>query len=205
MEYRWDPERSPAECEQGGVPMGAPLRGNRPLVVDADLREVAPGAVGELLVAGPQVALGYWREPDKTAAAFIVPPDSDAIHYRTGDRVRRPLPGAPMTYLGRVDHQIQIYGERVELGEVEAALRETAGVDAVVAIGWPLTDTGAAGIEAFIGEPTIDVTDLMTTLRGRLPAHMIPRRIHPLAELPLNSNGKFDRRALTEILERQAA
>jgi amino acid adenylation domain-containing protein len=203
MEYRWDPERSPAECEHGGVPMGWPLRGNRPLVVDSALQEVQPGELGELLVAGPQVALGYWREPEKTAAAFVSPPGREDVHYRTGDLVRRPLPGRPMTYHGRIDQQVQILGERVELGEVEAALRAEAQVDAVVAIGWPRTETGASGIEAFLGDPEVDVQTVLSALKTRLPAHMVPRRLHLLAELPLNSNGKFDRRALTELLERE--
>jgi acyl-coenzyme A synthetase/AMP-(fatty) acid ligase len=203
MEYRWDPRRSPAECEHGGVPMGWPLRGSQPLVVGEDLREVAPGELGELLVAGPQVALGYWREREKTEAAFVIPPGQEAVHYRTGDRVRRPLPGQPMTYHGRMDQQIQLLGERVELGEIEAAVRDESGVDAVVAIGWPRTETGASGIEVFVGERNIDPAEVIRRLKSRLPVHMVPRRLNLLAELPLNSNGKFDRRALAEMLDQQ--
>lgn len=203
--YQWDPELSSAESERGGVPMGTPLGNNKPLVVDEELHEVAPGEEGELLVGGPQVALGYWQDEAKTARAFVVPPGHGDVHYRTGDHVRNPLPGRPMTYLGRMDQQIQIFGERVELGEVEAAVREESGVDAVVAVGWPLTPTGASGVEVFVGDETVDSTRLEAQLRERLPTHMAPRRVHVLADLPLNANGKFDRPALLSSLEERGA
>ena len=201
--YRWDPERSPAECELGVVPIGHPLPDMDYRVVDASLNEVAPGETGELLVSGPQVGLGYWRDPDKTAAAFVVPPGSDLVHYRTGDRVRRPAAAdGPVTYLGRVDHQVQIFGERIELGEIEAVLRDESGTDAVVAVGWPPAGAGAAqAIEAFVGDTSIDVRSLKERLKARLHGHMVPRRLHLLDELPLNANGKFDRGALTRMLD----
>ncbi|HYI38521.1 MAG TPA: amino acid adenylation domain-containing protein [Thermoleophilaceae bacterium] len=200
--YRWDPARSPDECEHGVVPIGYPVPGMTALVADEALHEVEPGTEGELLVSGPQVSLGYLRDPERTAAAFVVPPGHDAIHYRTGDLVRRPAdPDAPVPYLGRLDHQIQIFGERIELGEVEAAIREESGVDAVVALGWPVTTAGAGGIEAFVADPDADAGDLKRRLRERLPGQMAPRGVHVLPELPLNDNGKFDRKALMKMLE----
>jgi amino acid adenylation domain-containing protein len=202
--YRWDARRSPAECEAGVVPIGWPWPGMTALVADTDLREVPPGSDGELLLSGPQVALGYWRDPERTAAAFVVPPGRAAVHYRTGDRVRRPREGAPITYLGRLDHQIKVRGVRVELGEVEAVLREETGIDAVVAVGWPVTVTGADGVVAFVGDRNIDPAATRTRLRARLPIHMVPRAIVPLGELPLNASGKFDRRALLQTLDEQS-
>jgi amino acid adenylation domain-containing protein len=201
MGYRWVPGTSEGEAEAGLVPIGEPLADNEPLVVDATLREVPRGETGELLVAGPQVALGYWRDPERTAQAFVVPPGHDRVHYRTGDRVRRPRPGAPMTYLGRLDQQIKIRGIRVELGEAETAVREATGVDAVVAVGWPRTETGYDGIVAFIGATDVDARAARARLRARLPAHMVPRRFVLLDALPLNASGKFDRRALRQSLE----
>jgi acyl-coenzyme A synthetase/AMP-(fatty) acid ligase len=123
------------------------------------------------------------------------------VHYRTGDRVRRPHGDAPLTYRGRVDHQIKVLGHRVELGEVEAAVREASGADAVVAVGWPPTPSGAGGVVAFIGEVDHDVPGILEQLRRRLPNYMVPRELRLLAELPLNDNGKFDRKALVRILE----
>lgn len=202
MEYRWDRARSPGECEAGVVPIGWPLRGNRPLVVDAELCEVAPGQDGELLMSGPQVTGGYWRDPERSDAAFIAPRGHSDIHYRTGDRVRRPArPDAPMTYLGRLDNQIKVRGVRVELGEVEAVLRDETGVDAVVAMGWPVTSTGADGVVAFVADTSVDLARTDERLRARLPVHMVPREIHLVSELPLNASGKFDRLALRASLE----
>jgi amino acid adenylation domain-containing protein len=199
--YRWDPERSPQEAALGVVPIGWPYPGMDAIVVDDALREVAPGEDGELLLTGPQVTLGYWKDEEKTAAAFVVPPGRDAVFYRTGDRVRRPIGDAPMTYRGRVDHQIKVLGHRVELGEVEAALRDASGADAVVAVGWPPTPSGAGGVVAFVGELDLDVPAMLDALRRRLAPYMVPREVRLLSDLPLNANGKFDRKALLTSLE----
>jgi acyl-CoA synthetase (AMP-forming)/AMP-acid ligase II len=170
------------------------------LIADDELREVEVGAEGELLLAGPQVTPGYWQDPEKTAAAFVVPPDQSAVYYRTGDLVRRPADGSPITYVGRVDHQVKINGYRVELGEIEAAIRDAAEVDEVVALGWPRTATGAAGVAAFVAAEALDVDALRASLAARLPDYMMPSSIHLLANMPLNSNGKFDRHALVRLL-----
>ena len=198
--YRWDEHSSPARCELGVVPIGDAVRGMTFLVVDESLREVAPGDTGELLMTGPQLSLGYWNEPLKTAQAFIVPPGADRVYYRTGDRVRRPVNGTPLTYLGRLDNQIKIRGHRVELGEIESALREEAAVEAAVALGWPITERGAEGIVAFLCTSDADLKQILERLRERLPGYMVPRTIHFLRQFPLNSNGKIDRVRLTEML-----
>jgi amino acid adenylation domain-containing protein len=203
MLYRWDPERGPAESRHGIVPIGGPYPGMSALVVDTELREVAPGHDGELLMAGPQVSLGYWQDEEKTAGAFVVPPTRDQLHYRTGDLVRRPVAAEPMTYVGRVDHQIKVNGHRVELGEIESVLRELASVDAVVALGWPRTEAGAAAITAFVAGSDADPDELRAAVAERLPDYMVPRRIHVIDAIPLNANGKFDRPALVRSLEGQ--
>jgi amino acid adenylation domain-containing protein len=199
--HRWEGERSAAQSALGIVPIGEPYPGMTAIVVGEDLREVAPGEDGELLMTGPQMTLGYWRDAEKTAAAFVVPPGRTETFYRTGDRVRRPSGDAPMTYRGRVDHQVKVLGHRVELGEIESAMREESGIDAVVAIGWPPTPAGVGGIVAFIGDLEVDVDSLKGRLRGRLPSYMVPREVRLLAELPLNANGKYDRKILKASLE----
>jgi len=191
---------SERESHIGVVPIGKPLPGMSAIVVDDMLQEVNAGDTGELLMTGAQVTLGYWKDPAKTAAAFVVPPGLDAVYYRTGDRVRRPMDGGPLIYLGRLDHQIKVLGHRVELGEVEAAIRE-AGVDAAVALGWPMTSSGAEGIVAFLGDTTADVEAIREKLKTSLPGYMVPRQFHLLSELPLNSNGKVDRKSLLKMLE----
>lgn len=200
--YRWDPGASPGECELGVVPIGFPYPGMRVLVVDPDLREVSPGETGELLMTGPQLSAGYWQAPDLTEKAFVVPPLYEEVFYRTGDRVRRPSNQAsPLVYLGRMDNQIKIQGYRVELGEVEAALREESGVEQAIAIGWPVTPSGADGLVAFLAVHSLDTEKLLDALRRRLPSYMHVREIRCLPEMPLNVNGKVDRQALRQLLE----
>jgi len=198
--HRHDPDDPP--YEMGTVPIGRPLPGLAALIADEELREVPPGEIGELLVAGPQVSQGYWRDPGRTARAFVVPPGRDTVHYRTGDRARRPRgDDDPIIFLGRVDYQVQIFGERFELGEVEAVLREASGCDGVAAIGWPVSEAGPTAVTAFVEGDNVDVDAVRVALRERLLGHAVPRHIHAVSELPKNANGKIDRAALTAWLE----
>jgi amino acid adenylation domain-containing protein len=199
--YRWEGSRSRAESRLGSVPIGSPITGMSALVVDGELREVGEEHEGELLVAGRQVALGYLDDPERTQSAFVVPSGKVETHYRTGDRVVRASNGV-LHYLGRLDHQVQVHGHRVELGEVESAIRDSTGAAAVVALGWPVLESGVGGIVAFVaGEDAFDQAALRTKLAALLPDYMVPREVHVLRELPLNANGKFDRPALRARLE----
>ncbi len=148
--HRWDPRASRADSLHGVVPIGEPYPGMELLVADEAHRSVAEGGDGELLMTGPQLSLGYYRDEERTRAAFVVPPGETRTFYRTGDLVKRVRPGGPLVYLGRIDHQIKIQGYRVELGEVETLLREAAGSESAVAIGWPKSASGADGIVAFV-------------------------------------------------------
>jgi non-ribosomal peptide synthetase component F len=84
MYYRWDSTYSLTESVYGVVPIGEPFPNMLPLVVDQSLNGVAPGEEGELLMTGPQLSLGYWRDPGKTAAAFVIPPGCSEVYYREG-------------------------------------------------------------------------------------------------------------------------
>jgi amino acid adenylation domain-containing protein len=199
--YRWDPAKSSAQSELGIVPIGNAYPGMNVLVVDENLREVAPGQEGELLMNGPQMSLGYWKDPVKTAAAFLTPPDQHEIFYRTGDRVRRPVGDAPLTHLGRIDSQVKIFGHRVELGEIESKVRDACGMDGVVAVGWPVTDSGFGGVEVFIEGPESSAEKLRSAVAKDLPEYMVPRRFHFRDRLPRNANNKYDRKAMQKFLE----
>jgi acyl-CoA synthetase (AMP-forming)/AMP-acid ligase II len=94
-----------------------------------------------------------------------------------------------------------VRGYRIELGEVEAAVRQVSGLDGVVALGWPMTESGADGIEVFLETDSFDTKALATQLREKLPVYMLPRDILVLDRFPLNANGKYDRKALQLILE----
>jgi len=199
--YRWDPQKSPEECYHGIVPIGYPNPGMIPIICDEKLSEVPVGEKGELLMAGPQVTLGYWGDPEKTAKAFVKLPGRKGIFYRTGDLVRKTSENGPIQYIGRIDSQIKVLGQRVELEEIEAIIREESGVSGVVAIGWPITESGAGGIEVFIEGDNIDIMDLKSRISVKLPAYMVPRRIHLIPKLPVNTSGKYDRKALIKKLE----
>ena len=197
--YRWEPRKSVEESVLGIVPIGHAFGETATLVVDDQLREVRPGEVGELLLSGPQVVQGYWKDEDATAASFVCL--GGTPRYRTGDRVHRPLGDGPLLYMGRLDNQVKVLGHRVELGEIEAVIREETGIDAVVALGWPRSPAGAAGIAAFVADMNVDAIALRDRLATRLPNYMVPRELRLIPELPLNANGKWDRGALIRVLE----
>jgi len=198
--YRWENQTSPGECEQGIVPIGEPFKHMEALIVDEELREVAIGCEGELLMTGPQLSQGYWCDEAKTRGAFVSVAGRSGTYYRTGDRVRRAAAHKPLIYLGRLDSQVKILGHRVELGEVEAVVRNLCGVAGVVAVAWP-NSSNADGIELFLEAEKLDTELLMKQLKTKLPNYMVPRRIRTLARLPLNPNGKYDRKTLAGILK----
>lgn len=202
--YRWVGERSMGESRHGVVPIGFAGPKVTLLIVDDALNPLPYGAEGELLIAGEQVTPGYWQNPERTAQAFVHLPGREGVFYRTGDLVRQDGPGAPIVFLGRLDHQIKISGVRIELGEVEKALRDAAGTDEAVAVGWPLTPSGAGGIVGFIARLDVDVDAVREQLKQSLPSVMVPRELHLMAEFPLNANGKTDRKALVERLQAKA-
>ena len=199
--YRWDQLRSPGESELEIVPIGSPHPGMNVLVADENLNEVAPGEAGELLMNGPQMSLGYWRDPEKTAAAFAIPARKSDVYYRTGDRVRRPIGNRPLTHLGRTDFQVKVLGHRVELGEIEAVIRKVSGLDGVIAVGWPVTSSGCSGIEVFLEGDVKEKNRLRKDAASALPEYMVPRRFHFMNRLPRNVNDKFDRKAILKLLE----
>jgi len=197
--YRWNNQTSLAECEQGIVPIGEPFEDMEALIVDEDLREVPAGGQGELIMTGPQLSKGYWCDEEKTKRAFVPITGRKGFYYRTGDRVRRSAPDKPLIYLGRLDNQVKVLGHRVELGEVEAVVRSVSGVGAVVALAWP-NSSNADGIELFLETEKFDTESLMKQLKTKLPSYMVPRRIRTLPRLPLNPNGKYDRKALQAMV-----
>ncbi len=194
--YRWDPLRSPAECVNDVVPIGTLYDGLHGLVLDDALRPVPDGESGELCVAGPQTFPGYFRDARATAENCFV--RGGQRYYRTGDRVRRTA-GA-FVYLGRIDSQVKIRGYRIELGEVEAALNVNPGVVMSATIAWPIADGVAEGLQAFV-VGNVDGSGLRARLATALPPYMVPTAIHVLDAMPLNANGKIDRRALVAQLE----
>jgi amino acid adenylation domain-containing protein len=204
--YRWDPERSPALCHNEIVPIGRPLPGLGALIVDEEIRPIQNGSDGELCVSGPQTTPGYWKDPKRTAERFVSLPVSDLESrrfYRTGDRVMR-LDGGDYVFIGRTDHQIKVLGHRVELGEIEAALRVDSRVTEAVGVGWPVEGGSARGVVAFVCGRGVDVNELRRRAEQTLPPWSVPQRILLREDFPLNPNGKVDRNALARSLDAEA-
>ncbi|MEU4895147.1 amino acid adenylation domain-containing protein [Streptomyces sp. NPDC044780] len=178
------------------VPIGRPLRNTRLYVLDEECEPVPVGVPGELYVGGMGVGLGYLGDPRRTAAAFPPDPFHDvpgARMYRTGDVVRY-LRDGQLEFLGRRDHQVKIRGQRIEPGEVEAAVRTLSGVRDAVVIA-DRSGPGGARLVAYVaGE--VDPHAVRSALAGRLPSAMVPAAVVPLDALPLSANGKVDRAAL---------
>ncbi len=196
--HRYNSERSPALCHNGLVPIGKLFEGHAGLVLGEGDAPVGLNEEGELLVAGPQVAMGYWRDAEKTGQKFIdiaISATTTKRFYRTGDRVILRENGE-YVFVGRVDGQIKVLGRRIELGEIEAVLNGCAGVTNAVAGGWPIEDGHPIGIVAFVSGSHLDLGALIRTASEYLPSYMVPGQIHSVDEWPLNSNGKIDRDAL---------
>ncbi len=188
-----------AELDPPPTSIGRPLRDLDAFVLDPSLRPVPTGAIGELHVAGPGLARGYLGAPGRTAERFVPHPSprtpGERI-YRTGDLVCRRADGS-LEYHGRTDLQIQLRGHRIELGEVEAALRAHPAVHAACV----LHDTRPPGrLVACIEAAEPMRADIENWLRERLPAYMLPRELRFHDALPITSNGKLDRRALHSSL-----
>jgi amino acid adenylation domain-containing protein len=201
--YRWNPARSLNECVNDIVPIGQIYSGLHHVIVDDELRLVSSGDVGELCVAGSQTFSGYWRDPARTSARFFNRTDEGGrarYYYRTGDLVKC-LDGGQLAFMGRVDHQIKVRGYRIDPGDIEAVLTGQPGVDQAVALGWPVESETSQGIVAFVVGSLEDPTSLYDRLRQEVPAYMMPNKIHVIPGMPLNSNGKVDRKALRERLD----
>ncbi|CAM2068623.1 Amino acid adenylation domain-containing protein [Sulfidibacter corallicola] len=180
-----------------GATIGRPLANTRAYVLDAALRPVPPGTLGELYLGGAGVVLGYHARPVLTAASFVPDPFSakpGARLYRTGDLVRWREDGN-LTFHGRRDHQIKLRGFRIELGEIESALRTCPGVHEAAVV------VHGRGPEALLvahvaADSETTAVDLRTRLAAHLPAFMIPGHILIGESLPHLPNGKLDRAAL---------
>jgi mycobactin phenyloxazoline synthetase len=181
------------------VPFGVPLRNVRCRVVSPSGHDCPDWVPGEFWVGGANVAAGYRNDPERTAQRFV---EHDGIRwYKTGD-VARYWPDGTIEFLGRADHQVQIRGYRVELGEVESALRAVPGVrHAVAAV---VGGSAPKLVAAVAGDPG-EVGDITAAVAELLPSYMVPTRTVFFGQFPLTSNGKLDRRAVAALLEPEAS
>ena len=189
----------------GNVLIGRPVANTRLYVLDEHGAAAAIGTAGELCIAGVQVGTGYVGRSELTAQRFVADPFADAFAdtdhaamYKTGDLARW-LADGNIEYLGRLDFQVKVAGQRVELGEIEAALERCAGVKQATVVPQPDTH-GDQRLRAFVTLTTAGTAPTPGSLRQQLasslPAHMLPAQITVLGAMPLSPNGKVDRARL---------
>jgi mycobactin phenyloxazoline synthetase len=182
-------------AEWTSVPLGVPLPNNTCRVVGPDGRDCPDWVPGELWVGGRGVARGYCARPDLTAERFV---EYDGrTWYRTGDLVRY-RPGGVIEFVGRADHRIKISGYRVELGEVESALRRIPGVDSAVAA--VVAADGGRDVLAALISGVADPQKVTAAMAEVVPPHMIPRIIVSGDHIPYTLGGKIDRAAVARML-----
>jgi len=191
------------------IPIGRPIANTQLYLLDTHLQPVALGAVGELFIAGAGVTAGYIAQPEKTAERFLSDPfsiDTSARMYRTGDLARYWADGH-LEFLGRSDDQVKIRGFRIELGEIESALMGLPGVKQATVVGVENQETlekRLAGYVVLEKNAARDTQVLLQGLRDQLPEYMIPTTLMILDKIPLNPNGKVDRKALPRADESAA-
>ncbi|WP_434462311.1 amino acid adenylation domain-containing protein [Serratia plymuthica] len=192
----------PGVAYAGSVPIGYPVANTQLWVLDAQLRPLPPGTVGELYIGGVQVAEGYVNQPELTAERFIPQPDgliplaaAGGRLYRTGDLVRL-TEHHGLEFLGRLDHQVKIRGLRIELGEIEAQLVALPQVEQALVS----THRDPLGQDRLVGYLVLAERDALPEierqLRAILPEYMLPAQWVILSALPYLSNGKVNRKAL---------
>jgi amino acid adenylation domain-containing protein len=184
------------------VRIGSPIANTQLHVLDEHGRPLPPGVAGELWIGGDGVARGYRGQPELTASRFVTDPFRPGGRlYRTGD-VARWLPDGTVDFLGRSDDQLKVRGNRVEPGEIEAALHELPGVEqAAVGLRREGSDEGrlVAYLVATPGATLPSSPELRARLRDRLAEYLIPHHFVEVDRLPLTPNGKIDRKALAPL------
>ena len=181
------------------IPIGKPFKNEKVFLLDEDNKLIsAPNLPGELCVSGTSVALGYYNNKERTDEAFVQNPLNPYYNetiYRTGDLAKYDDEGN-LLYIGRKDFQIKHMGHRIELGEIETVTMSLENITRACSI----YDFEKKRIVLFYtGE--LEKSELTKQLRLKLPPFMIPSSIKQIEQMPLNKNGKIDRKALTSIYE----
>ncbi len=195
----------PSDAERRSIPVGKPMPGAAALIVDSRGRPCPPGTIGEIYIRTPFRSLGYYNQPELTKEVFITNPfnnDPNDIVYKTGD-LGRVLEDGNFEYLGRLDQQVKIRGQRVELSEVEGLLRKHEWVKEVAVI----DREDSSGYKYLCAYVVLDNHDDTAEVRDfcaeSLPDYMVPSAFVLMRELPQTISGKVDRRALAGMAQPQ--
>jgi acyl-coenzyme A synthetase/AMP-(fatty) acid ligase/acyl carrier protein len=184
------------------VPIGRPIANTQIYILDQDLNHVPVGVPGELHIGGVGVGRGYWHQPELTREKFILDPfcvQPGARLYKSGDLARY-RPDGVIEYVGRMDHQIKIRGQRVELGEIEAIIQDYPGVreNVVIMREDPSGDKQLIAYLVVRDKPDPSISELRSFVKQHIPEHMVPSAFVFVGSLPLSPNGKLDRSALPD-------
>jgi len=185
---------------EDNIPIGHGVGNVKCYVVDSNMHLLPPGALGELIIAGPHVGLGYLNRPDKTEEVFVKNPFEGGDYekaYRSGDIVRFRNDGE-IEFIGRRDGQVKIHGFRVELSEVEAVIRDYEGIKDATVVARDLGADGKAVVAYIVSDAKIDIRDVADFILERKPPYMVPSSIMQIDKIPLNQNGKVNKKALPE-------
>lgn len=179
-----------------GLPViGYPVSNTRIYILDRYQNPLPPGVPGELCVAGANVGRGYYKNPESTAKKFLEIRGERV--YRTGDLAKWRSNGT-IEFIGRLDHQVKVRGYRIELGEIESHLRTIGGIDEVVVVNRKDENGDTYLCAYYVSGAEVDVTELRETLGSTVPDFMLPSYFIRLERMPLNANGKIDRKRLPE-------
>ncbi|HAM68277.1 MAG TPA: hypothetical protein DCP68_01475 [Ruminococcus sp.] len=192
---------------EDNIPIGKMLDNMKAYVLDPFGHILPPGAVGELLLAGPQIGAGYLNRPEKTAEVFIENPFDGGAYahaYKTGDIVRFRTDGE-IEFIGRRDGQVKIHGFRIELSEIEAVIREFDGIRNAAVAARDLGADGKVIAAYYVSDRTIEPKEIADFIRSKKPPYMVPASLMQLDAIPLNQNGKVNRKALPEPVIETAA
>jgi amino acid adenylation domain-containing protein len=195
-----------SDKDRPSIPVGKPIPGARALVLDEKCRVCPTGAVGEIYIRTPYRSLGYFNRPELTCEVFVKNPlsdDPEDIVYKTGD-LGRILEDGNFEFIGRKDQQVKIRGVRVELGEVENALREHEAVQDVAVIDRAGPDS-TKYLCAYVVAGKVTSAELYETAIRQLPAYIAPSAFVFMDKLPRTISGKIDRRALPELEQANGA
>lgn len=192
--------RDETESAAALAPLGVIAENFSHYILNENLGQVDADEAGELWLGGPQVALGYYNDEDRTRAAFLQNPLQDSfrdILYRTGDRVYVNQSNGLLYFAGREDNQVKHMGYRIELEEIEGALYQIDDVEEVIVVHGQRR--GLSRLIAAVRMSAVsDEKGMLRLLSVMLPGYMLPNEIRFMTELPKNANGKLDRRALAK-------
>ena len=183
----------PVLKNEPNIPIGKPIGELKGYVMDKHLHRMPVGAAGELVIVGPQVGRGYLNRPDKTAESFFTLNGERAYH--SGDIVRYRTDGN-IEFVGRKDGQVKIRGFRIELKEVEAVIREFAGIRDVTVQAFDDPNGGKFIAAYIVSDETVDINALNNFILDQKPPYMVPAITMQIEEIPLNVNQKVDKKAL---------